>query len=183
MGERNGMGDTILSGMGGLHPDDLVPSPTRNEAHLKQHQELAELTKEVLGEKVFWIEAEIEHFKFSIPESLIFEPRSNKISKVGKVFLNKIGRMIENYKGFLTISSHTTDYQVNGQKMKSLYEASIKKSISVMKYFSETKKMAEANMAANGIQPDSDALADAWPQADLKHHRVEFTLKKHKEVQ
>ena len=182
MGELTGEGDSVLSGLAGLNPDDLVPNPARSDQYLKQYKEIQELLAEVLKNKVFGVDLSIDYLKFSVRESNIFVEGTNHLKPTANKVLDPIGRILSNYKGYVVIEDHTDSDKVNDVKLGSVYEASIIKAVAVMGYLVDKQWIAENHVTPVGSGTKKKFTTDesegngATDENAEKNRRIEFTL-------
>jgi len=176
MGERNGMGDSILSGMDGLTPDDLAKDTVPFEPVVERNKKLGEAIQEIFGKDVFELELELKYAKFSVPESLLFQPNSSHLNAEAESYLNRMGKLTQNQKFSLTVAVHTTDTELDAAKMTDLYESSVLKGVALAKYFVSKNWIPEDNIHPKGVRPDSAKRDEDSDES--KNHRVEFLLKK-----
>jgi chemotaxis protein MotB len=176
MGERNGEGDTLLSGMDGLNPDDLVPNPVRSETYLEKYKEMAELLTEVMEGQAFGIDVNIDYLKFSVPESAIFKQGSSRFRQDADVYLSRVGRVLQGFKGYVAIEGHTDEVFLDGTRMGSVYEASIVKAVAVMDYLVDRNWIPEERVHPVGRGNRKKFTEDFAPQSQVKNRRIEFTL-------
>lgn len=176
MGERNGQGDSILSGMDGLTPDDLVKDSAPFEPVVERNKKLGAAVQEIFGKDVFEMELELKYAKFSIPENLLFMANSSHLNAQAESYLDRMGKLTQSQKFSVTVSVHTTEIELDGAKVSNLYESSVLKSVTIAKYFVSKNWIPEDNIQPKGIRPNpEDENEDA---DDSMNHRVEFILKK-----
>ena len=180
MGEEAGAGRSILtgsSGSSGMSPDDLVKDPVKAENKNDSFLEVGELMHEVLGDVAFGVEIELEYMKFSISEAALFEPGSSHIRAKATEYLDRIGRILQGFKGHLTIEDHSDAIKLDGRIMPSLFEASVVKSVSVMNYFVSHNWMPVEQIHPVVTQDSKEKYTnETTPEATLKNHRIEFTF-------
>jgi chemotaxis protein MotB len=105
----------------------------------------------------------------------LFEPGTSQLRPKASEYLDRIGRIVQGFKGHLSIEDHSDELQLDGKKMPSLFEASVVKSVSIMNYL-----VAHSWMSADQIHPvvsqDSKEkfTSDSSEAAQQKNHRVEF---------
>jgi chemotaxis protein MotB len=180
MGERNGDGESVLQGMEGLAPEDMIANPVRSESYVEKYKQMGELVREIMEGQAFDIEVEIEYFKFSVPESAIFIPGTSQVSAQAKERLDRIGRIFKNFKGYVTIQDYTDTLVLDKYKRSSVYESSIVRAVAVMNYFVNHNFMSEEKLHPLGGGRDQKYVDDFDPQGYNKRRRVEFSLKQYK---
>ena len=185
MGERTGEGDTVLAGLQGQTPDDLVTQPVRAESYVEKFREMADLLHEVLDGKTTDIEVEVDYLKFSIPEGILFAAGTSKLKGLnpkdplrqgaGK-YLSRIARVFANFKGFVAIEGHATDLQVDGRQVSSLYEASIIKAVAVRNFLTEHNLLNEDRVRPVSSGQTASERQGATPGDHPPVASIEFTL-------
>jgi chemotaxis protein MotB len=150
-GDHQGDGDGALKGLGGLQPEDLVKAPYRSGSYFERFKQMGELVSDVMQDQAFGIEVEVEIFQFSIPEKLLFEPASSKLSVGGKQILSNVGKMLSGFRGHLQVVDHTKTLEVDGRKMDSLFEASVVRAVAVMKELIEGQWIQEDRVKPLGM--------------------------------
>ncbi|MEO5969193.1 MAG: flagellar motor protein MotB [Bdellovibrionia bacterium] len=181
MGEEPGAGNSILVGSNGLNPDDLVKSPVKAESKTDSFREVGELINEVLGDLAFGVEIELDYLKFSIAEGVLFKPGTSSLQPKATEYLDRIGRIIQGFKGHLTIEDHSEEIKLDGRKMPSLFEASVVKSVSIMNYFVKHNWMPVEQIHPVVTQDSKRKFSNEdTPEANDKNQRVEFTFQSKK---
>jgi len=177
MGEEPGAGNSILTGSTGLSPDDLVKSPVRSEVKPESFREVGELVNEVIGDLAFGVEIELGYLKFSISEAVLFESGTSKLRPKSTEYLDRIGRILQGFKGHLTIEDHSDQIKLDGKTMPSLFEASVVKSVSLMNYLVAHNWMPVEQIHPVVTQDSKEKFTnETTPEAVLKNQRVEFTF-------
>jgi chemotaxis protein MotB len=181
MGEETGAGTSLLAGGSGLSPDDLVRDPIKSETKSESFREVGELVNEVLGDLAFGVEIELGYMKFSISEAALFEPGSSHIRPKATEYLDRIGRILQGFKGHLSIEDHSDSIKLDGRNMPSLFEASVVKSVAVMNYFVSKNWMSADQIHPVVTQDSRDKYTNEMsPEATIKNQRVEFTFSRTK---
>jgi chemotaxis protein MotB len=179
MGEFSGDGQSLLYGKEGQFPDELVQNPVRPivQQRLSEHQELAELIKEVMDGNTYAMKIDMESIHFSIPTSLIFEPLSDRLTDKGKEYLDKLGRLVRGYRGYMAIEGHLDESTLAKLKTNA-YEFTVSQSVAVMDYFTKRQFMSEDRIVPRGAGTRRK-LASIPDQKRLdRDNRIEFTLSK-----
>ncbi|MFZ9595840.1 MAG: flagellar motor protein MotB [Bdellovibrionia bacterium] len=183
MGEMLGAGDSILNGGTGMVSADFVKDAVKNISRPENLKEVGELLHEVLGDIAFGVEVEMDYIRFSISDTLLFEPESSQLRQKASEYLDRVGRILSGLKGSLSIEAHSADLLLDGRKMPSLYEASIIKSVSVMNYF-----VSHRLLGSDQIHPVVTHIVhekftnSRTPDAEVKNRRVEFVFTRAREA-
>jgi chemotaxis protein MotB len=181
MGEDVGEGSSILNGGSGMTPDDFVKTPVKSEIRSDTFREVGELVSEVIGDLAFGVEIELGYMKFSIAEAALFEPGTSHIRPKAIEYLDRIGRILQGFKGHLTIEDHSDNIQLDGHAMPSLFEASVVKSVSVMNYLVSHNWMPVEQIHPVVTQDYKEKYTNEnTPEATIKNQRVEFTFSHNK---
>lgn len=177
MGERNGAGESILNGLEGAVPEDLVTVPNRTVREgIRSNEEISELAEEILEGQAYAIEVEPDYLKFSIQEELLFERGQSELRKGSNKYLDRLGQMFKGYPGYVTIDGHTDDPASATGKYKSSYEFSLSRSVSIMNYFIDKGWMAEEKMQPLGSGGKRGIASNGTPDGRKQNRRVEFTM-------
>jgi chemotaxis protein MotB len=173
-GSRTGDGESILTGAGGSSPDILIKNPIQAEGFTEKLRETGDLVQEIMDGQAFNVEVEIEHLKFSLPESALFVPGTSTLTPQGQKRLDQLSNIFKNFKGFVTIEDFTDELTIDKHKRSSLFEVSIIKSVAVMDYFVKHNFVSE-----DLLKP----LGSASSSADgNKNKSVQFTLRQDKKL-
>jgi chemotaxis protein MotB len=176
LGERAGEGESVLSGQSGMNPEDLVPNPSPPESYQEKLKEMAELVNETLDGKATGIQVEEEYLRFSIPESVIFAPRTSHIKSSAENLLDRIGRIIQDYRGHLRIEDFSTEMFIDGREMPTLYEASLLKTLAVTNYLIDHNWFAEERIHPGSENSRSLSIHEKEPHLHPSDRRIQFTL-------
>jgi chemotaxis protein MotB len=185
MGENMGQGESILKGMEGQVQQDLIDRPPVDKAHgeeVKQYREISELMQEVLDGQLYGIDVNLEYLKFSVPETALFEPGSNKFNSGAPKYLDKIGQVLKGYAGYITVTGHTDNTGMMDQKYSNAYEFSLARAVSVMNYLVDKNWVSEDRLFPQGGGSRYLASSNETSEGRAKNRRIEFTLSRHKNL-
>lgn len=179
MGEKEGEGESLLSGQAGMWPEDLVERPGKvNEDSLKDAASITKLIEEMLEGKVYGVEKSANQVKFSLPSSILFKPGSSDISDEAVKTLHLLGNVLQNFKGHVKIVGHADDNPSHepGKPFHSNWQLSMDRAVTVMSYFVEARKMDENKFIPIGAGARFPLVPNTTPENRARNRRVEFTL-------
>ncbi|MEK6704303.1 MAG: flagellar motor protein MotB [Bdellovibrionota bacterium] len=177
LGEQTGSGDSILQGAGGGVPDDLAAVPQRNmNTKLKMNRELSELVQEVMDGQVYAIDVNIEYMKFSLPADALFKQAGTQLQPEASVFLEKLGRVLKGFDGYVTVEGHTDDPPASLGVSANAYEFSLARAVSVMEYLVNKHYIREDKVTPVGVGPKKSVASNESNDGRKKNRRIEFTL-------
>jgi len=176
LGDNNAEGESILNGLEGLQPDDLVQAsvPTPKQQQSTQHEELAELAQEQMENQGFNFDVQVDYLKFSLPESLFFRPNEHTLSADASKYLIRLGQIIRGYRGFVSVAAHVDENP--GASRKVAYDFSTARAVSVMNYLIEKNYIGDERISALGRGSASPVSFGSNPDARARNRRMEFTL-------
>jgi chemotaxis protein MotB len=178
MGELQGQGDSILSGLGGANPEDLVPRPSRSLEQLNKFKQIHELLTSILDGNAAGFDIQPDYLKFSVPESMFFSTGSSQFKPGSGEYIRRIGSILEEFEGDLQITDYTEERYLDGTDMGSSYEASVIRAVAVMDRLVETKKFPADRIRTSGTGlPAPQAKRGTKAPVCEKNCRVEFTLR------
>ncbi|SHI40014.1 chemotaxis protein MotB [Clostridium cavendishii DSM 21758] len=97
--------------------------------------------------------------KLQIRESLLFENSMADLAYDSKELLDKIAILINSLDNNIIIEGHTDNVSVNNYKFESNWELSCARATSIVRYFTEVKKLDKKRFTAAGFG-DSRPLVD-----------------------
>lgn len=184
LGENNGEGNTILSGAEGLVPDDLVQTPNRSPAEaLSEYKDLKAKVQSELDTIAYGMQLNPDYIRFSIGESELFEPPSVTLKGGAGTVLDKVGKVLSRFPGYVTISAHVEDSphaEIGG--MSSPYEFTNARAVAVMNYLTQHRFMAEDRITPVGQGARSPLASNEQLRGQRRNRRVEFTLTRNRNL-
>ncbi len=182
LGERRGEGDSVLNGLDGANPDDLVPNPQRPVAELQANRELSEKVQGALEDMIYAVEIDIDSMRFSISDQALFKPNSTDLTPDAEKYLSKVGTILKGYSGYVALYGHMdpTLAKLNGRSPASIYEYSMAKAVTVMKHMVTQKYVAEERVFPRGSGAEVPFSNEESARAHQKNQRIEFVLSKKK---
>lgn len=178
LGEMQGDGEALLNGAEGQTPEDMVQSPARPSSDaIAEYKDIRSKVQSDLEALTYGIELSLDHLKFSVSEDQLFEPGSAELKPGAAQILDKIGKAISHYTGYMTIEGHVdskaTADQTGGA---SPYEFTMSRAVSVMNYFVSHRLMAEDRISPVGAGPKRAIASETTEEGRHKNRRIEFTL-------
>jgi chemotaxis protein MotB len=178
LGEKTGQGNDLLPGAEGAIPDDLIQEPMRPidpmERALKSNEELSDTLKQVMESQAYGVEVSVDHLSFSLPEELLFVPGTTQLKPGAKKYLDRLGPIFRDYKGYVNIAGHTDGVGVDGKT----YESSLTQAVNVMHYFINGKFGDADKFYPSGEGDRRPLFSDTNPEGQARNRRIEFTLAK-----
>ncbi len=181
LGERNGPGDSVLSGLDGNMPDDpsmtpVKPASSGASSSKALHEELAELARDQLEGKAFAFDVSMEYLKFSLPENVLFQDGKTELSEVAKKILTRVGQIVKGHGGYLRVYGHSEKDPRSGGRFPAAYENSLSRAVSVMNYLVEKNYINEEFASARGVSSVQAETLQRSPAERGKNRRIEFVL-------
>ena len=174
IGGRAGDGESVLQGLQGAIPEDLVQHPAMPFARdLEFNPEMMQEMRAVAEALEQKQDLNLENLKFTIPEKLLFKPGSDEFIEDGYKRLNQLGRLLRNFKGKVQIEGFTDPAPDGVVGNADPYEFSLTRVVAVMAYITTNKWSEEGrltpkvNRNSEGRGPDSG-----------KGRVIQFTLMK-----
>ncbi len=174
---RPGIRDSVLSGMDGAVPDDMVPNPVRAETYLEKNRKIGEQVRLEMEGQAFNLEVEIDYLKFSLPEAAIFKPGTSTLRDEAKARLDRLGEVLKSYHGYTTIEDYTNEITIDGTTQPSIYVASTIKSVSIMNYLVGKEWVQDEKIKPLAGGADKKRKDDPDSGTPKSANRVEFTLR------
>ncbi len=178
LGNKNGTGDSMMKGLNGQWPEDLItrPNPT-NRNPLAEGIRISRMVEDLLDGKVYGLDISEHKIKFSLPENILFKAGSADLTEQARVDLDVLGQLLKSFKGYITIKGYSKEENLSGTRYKNNWELSLARSLNVMNFFIQRHGMDEKHLlpvaAGSGFNTPGRTLASADPN---KSRRVEFTM-------
>jgi len=186
VGERTGMGENVLNGMGAGFPEDLVQRPSRPPVlTIEANRRLMDVAQEVLEGQAYGVDVNVDYMKFSIRTSLIFEPGSKKLKPEAEKYLEKVGQMFKSFSGYITITGHSHEDRVRNLasgKEKDAFEATLAQAVAIMQYLVKNNWVSEERLTPVGSGGRGKYSIEGNEEAQEKNDRIEFILSHKKPV-
>jgi len=177
LGESPGSGESILKGLDGKTPDELVEKPMRPvEQQRVSFKELGELAQEVMEDQLYGLDVNLETLRFSVPEELLFNPGETSLKAGAEQYLARLGRIIASYKGYVRIEGHTDDKPETSSKMGNQFEFSLTRAVQVMKFLVQKDFIQEERILPVGSGARRPYTTGTTSEGRRKNRRIEFTL-------
>jgi chemotaxis protein MotB len=178
LGEQQGDGDTILTGSEGQTPEDMVQSPARPSSDaIAEFKDIRSKVQSDLEALTYGIELSLDHLKFSVSEDQLFEPGSTELKPGAEQILEKIGKAVSHYTGYMTVEGHVDSQATSDQTGgTSPYEFTMSRAVSVMNFFVNHRLMAADRISPIGGGPQRALASNDTDEGRHKNRRIEFTL-------
>lgn len=178
MGERKSYGDSLLHGLnGGIPPDMVTAPPTRTISEVVQSsEEISDFAQEILEGQAYGIDVEPDFVKFSVQEELLFEPGGVKLTARGSKYLDRLGRMFRAYSGNITIKGHTDQTPQDIGTYQTPYEFSLVRSTNIKQYFVENRWVQEDKITPVGKGSSQAFAPNEIVEGRKRNRRIEFVL-------
>ena len=153
LGDRTGAGDTLLAGAMGMLPEDLVERPSRQ---FKTHPEPKESEEPYVSKELSHTAAlellDIDHLEFAVREELLFEPGSDELLPNADRYLQKVGKVLKGYDGYLTVQGYTLPAPRFSDRDQ--YELSVARVVTIKKYLMENGWVSEFGKISPKVKND-----------------------------
>lgn len=177
LGEERGSGDDLLNGKNGAMPDDLVPAPKRPQITPQADLEsLSRQLKEALEGQIFGVDLTKDYLRFSVPEDLLFERATARFKRVGPAFLDRIGKVLRPFPGFVTIEGHVDNDPASFEGFGSAYEFTLARAVACMRHFIDRRWVREDRIFPVGGGPRRQYASNESRAGRQKNRRIDFTL-------
>ncbi|MDR3608685.1 MAG: flagellar motor protein MotB [Oligoflexia bacterium] len=181
-GEEVGDGQNIMQGQQGMVPDDMVANPNRATAQgLSEYRDLQTKVESELQAVAYGMDLSVESMKFSINEDELFEPNSTELKPSAAKVLDKVGKVLSRFPGYVTISGNLED-DPKLEPGVSSFEFTLTRAVSVMKYLVGEHYMPEDRILPIGMGARRALASNDEPQGRQKNRRIEFTLSRTKKL-
>lgn len=162
-GDKTGQGENVLNGADGALPDDLIEKPSRAfVVDAQAGREAGEVLEALMYERLY-----VDLVQFSIPEEALFEPGSqNKWSKSGHQLMNKVGKLLQKYRGDLEIRAAYPNSDA--------YDSQLNRAVSVGRYVTDNRWAPEERVKTGVVDRKRMPASAAVPNAETP--RIQFTL-------
>jgi chemotaxis protein MotB len=176
LGEHHGVGDSVMSGMEGFWPKELLDTPQPVRDVLTEQKVLTQMLEDLLEGVVYGMDYDKNHITFSLPENILFANGSNDLTDASKATLDTLGQVLKGFKGYLTVTGHTDEAAPQNSKFKNNWELSFSRAVSVMDYLVKKHGLEESRITPQGQGPRKPLNKLGTPEELAKNRRVEFTL-------
>jgi chemotaxis protein MotB len=176
MGERAGAGDSILKGADGEVPESMVSDPVRPVSDaLSEYTDLKSKIQSELDAVAYGMDISMDTLRFSVAEEELFAGQSVDLRSDAGAVLDKIGKVLSRFPGFLNIEAHIDDESA-GPGGLSAYEFTMARAVSVMHYFVHHSYMQEERISPMGRGSRRPYSKDHTDEGVKKNRRIEFIL-------
>jgi chemotaxis protein MotB len=181
-GEDTGDGRDIMNGQQGMAPDDMVANPVKSTAQgLSEYRDLQTKVESELQAVAYGMDLSLESMKFSINEDELFQPNSTDLKPGADKVLDKVGKVLARFPGFVTIEGHVED----GAKLDSglsTFEFTLTRAVTVMKYLVGERFITEDRVLPVGMGTRRALASNEEADGRHKNRRIEFTLSRTKKL-
>lgn len=186
LGEQTGAGESVLNGLDGQLPEDLISEPIRNivkqdnptNDEIKFQQDLVE------GKFPLQDFMNLEILKFSIPQRALFEDGTAQFSSGSNKYLAQLEDMIKKYQGHVMVSTQIVDASdpefgdgTQSSHITDPFDFSMARSVAVRKYLTDRRVVDSRRIQANVIRK-IDTIDSGRNPAGNKHIRFTLSVKK-----
>lgn len=173
LGEKKGLGDSVINGLKGETPEEMVQTPLKD---LKDLFESSNFTDIAFGVE---LDADIDVMKFSLLGDEVFEKGTTDIRNAAKPKLEKIANLLKKYPGYVLVEGHLDNTKALSGDDPYLFSTA--RAVAIMNYFTKPQKGRDpANiMDENRFCPRGVGSRRVWSMngADvIRNRRIEFTL-------
>jgi len=177
LGDLTDQGESIMNGMDGKTPDDLVERPSKPfNRQLAENEQMSETARQLLDGEIYGIDASIENLKFSIPAHHIFLAGSTEWSDEATATLTRLGRFMADYKGHVTVTGHTDDDPASLGKFSNAFEFTNARAVAIMQWLVSKNYISEDRIHPVGSGVQGIYSTNGSPAGRKKNRRVEFTM-------
>jgi len=177
LGEEAGSGDSIMKGLDGKTPDELVEKPMRPvNTQRVTFKDLGEMAQEVMEDQLYGLDVDLDTLRFSVPEDLLFNPGETSLKPGSEKYLAKLGKIIASYKGYVRVEGHVDERAEAPSKMGNQFEFSLTRAVQVMKFLVQKDFIQEERILPVGSGARRPYTAGTSPEGRRKNRRIEFTL-------
>lgn len=175
LGENTGPGESLLNGREGQMPEAMVDQLSRPMASLTEHRKLSEVVRELLEERAYAVDANIDHLTFAVSEADLFSgPTSVALTERGKKALDRLGKVFQGYSGQIRVEGHVNfDFKLG---RTSPYEFSLSRAVNVMNYLVENNYVPAGRIVPRGSASERAIASEKSPIAKTANARIEFTM-------
>lgn len=176
MGDKTGAGESVLSGLDGQYPKDMIDRPSRPyQMNALSDVPMDEMLESAIDRQDALINLNIELVRFSVPESRLFRFNTDLLKEGSKPYLDKLGRMLSKHRGHLAIKGYSHASNYDGQGTQNPYEFTTARVVALMKHFTKNNWIAEERIAP--VVTDRVKKRDlASPKSQQPPRMVEFIL-------
>ncbi len=178
VGEGQGLADSVLSGLNGMNPDAPVAPPVSPiHQDLQKNQNFSQLVEDSLDGRVYGLDVNIEYMKFSVNEDMLFDPSSTQLAGRAGPQLDKLGKLLKGYDGYVTIEGHTDSPATTTGKYSNAYEYTLARAVSVMNYLVDHHYGSEEKYQPIGSGGRRSLASNETNTGRSQNRRIEFTLR------
>jgi chemotaxis protein MotB len=174
LGEKEGEGESLLAGLGGLMPEDPTVQPLRpvkQEQKLELNEEMKNEIHDKLGKESFAFDVSVDYVRFSVPEAAFFEPGSTDLHANASKTIDKISQVIRRYPGYLQIAGHQAK---SGNKYD--YEFTMARASSLVNHLIENRHVSEDRIVPVGAGSRYPYAPEGTVDGAHLNNRIEFIL-------
>ncbi len=129
-----------------------------------------------LNDDIGFIKKDDDSIILRISDSVLFAPGQSEIAKKALPILRNIAEIIKPLPLNLRIEGHTDDTPMIGSRTAN-WDLSVERSVSVLRYFSQSDLLSLDRMAAVGYGKDRPVVANVDEASRAQNRRVDFVLR------
>lgn len=148
LGDRTGSGDSVMNGLDGLFPEDLIQRPSQP---LKQNLD----ADRVPAETLIKLGLQFDHLRLSLEADKLFKPGSWELHSQGVKTLADMGELLRRHKGTLSLTGFGT---------QDTYDFAMSRLIMLQRHFVKQKWI------------DEERVFTTVDRMDLPTKRIVFVL-------
>ncbi len=177
LGDKEGSGDDILNGLDGLFPEDLIERAVKPVLTPEQKQRrMADEILDILEGDAFNVDVNPNFVRFAIPDSILFEKESSRLTSNAKYKLDKLAKLFNEFEGYITIEGHSNEVPVNSNHYLDNWQLSFSRAASVMSYFVQKHNVSEKKLFPVASAGKKSAASNATAEGRQRNRRVEIML-------
>lgn len=176
LGEKQGDGESVLNGLDGQWPQDLIERPKPVKDVMRENLKVSHQIEELLTGNVFGVHASAEEVKFSLPEHILFKPGSARLSSEAGDYLNLIGSVLHRFPGYLKVIGHTDDLDTKGTRFEDNWMLSMARARAVRDFLIIKQKLNGDKILPIGYGSYFPLVKNETAENRSKNRRVEFIL-------
>ncbi len=176
LGDREGQGESILSGMEGQLSEDLVQHNAPVKPLMQETKSISRMLEDHLEGKIYGMDISDSKMKFSLPENILFRPGSAELSNEAKENLDIVGQLLRSFSGYLTIEGHADENIIKGGKYSNNWELSMGRALAVMQYLVQKQGLDERRLIPVGAGSRRKVAKNGKGESVQKNRRVQFIL-------
>lgn len=177
LGENEGTGPGMMSGMAGLWPEDLLERPKPVRDVMRENKTISQMLEDLLDGQIYGLDVTQDHVRFSLPDHLLFEPGSSVLTQESKKSLDVLGQILRNFNGYISIAGFADESRASATGAYATnWELSFGRALSVMRYLHSEHRIKEESMMPLAGGARHPIASNREPAGRAKNRRVEFTL-------